>query len=208
MKGTLLMSDGIDSPVAGYMLGRQGIDLVALHFNASEAGGPENDDKIPAIRKRLESAIDASVEAYSVPYRETLTQLSRRCRPNLTCILCRRMMFRIGSMISAGAGGSFLITGESLGQVASQTLANMLVEEQASDLPVVRPLIGMDKVEIINIAKAIGTYEASIAPAEPCGFAPDRPSTNSTLEEVLSEEARVDVRALASAAHGAAVKVE
>ena len=207
MKGTLLMSDGIDSPVAGYVMGRQGVGLAAVYFKASVEEGSSNDRKISEMKKRLESAIGAEIEAYSVTYLDTLTALKNRCKPNLTCVLCRRMMFRIGSMISAKADGSFLITGESLGQVASQTLTNMLVEEEASSLPVVRPLIGMDKVEIVNMAKTIGTFEISIAPSQPCEFAPDRPSTNSTLNEVISEEAELDVASLASRAYDGASRL-
>lgn len=202
MKGVLLMSDGIDSPVAGYLLGRQGVDLVALHFDSSEGSGSEAPGKMSALRERLEAAVDAKVDAYSVPHHKTLVTLRENCRPNLMCVLCRRMMFRIGALISEREEAAFMITGESLGQVASQTLANLLVEEQASTVPVVRPLIGMDKVEIVNIAKDIGTYELSISPGPACGFAPERPSTNSVLEDVLAEEERVDATALAAAALG------
>ena len=109
-------------------------------------------------------------------------------------------MFRIGASLSNEMGAAFMITGESLGQVASQTLANLFVEEQASTVPVVRPLIGMDKVDIVNIAKSIGTYELCISSAAACDFAPEKPSTNSVLEEVLAEEERVDTAALTSAA--------
>ena len=200
MKGVLLMSDGIDSPVAGYLLARQRVGLVALHFDASPGENSESADRISAIRTKLEEAADAEVEAYSVPHRNTLTALSERCKPNLTCVLCRRMMFRVGASIAERMGAAFLITGESLGQVASQTLTNLFVEEQASPVPVVRPLIGMDKVEIVNIAKTIGTFELSTSSAAECDFAPQKPSTNSTLDEVLSEEERVDAAALASTA--------
>jgi thiamine biosynthesis protein ThiI len=208
MKGVLLMSDGIDSPVAGYLLGRQGVDLVALHFDSSEASSCEATGKILALRERLEEAVDANVSAFSVPHRKTLLTLSEDCRRNLTCVLCRRMMFRIGALMSEREDAAFMITGESLGQVASQTLTNIFVEEQASTVPVIRPLIGMDKVEIVNIAKNIGTYELSISSGPVCSFAPERPSTNSALEEVLAEEERVDATALAAAAFDSAKRLE
>lgn len=200
MKGTLLMSDGIDSPVAGFMLGRQEVGLVVLHFDASDGSDTERIKRIAAISSKLEAAMDAKVETYSVPHRETLNTLKSQCKPSLTCVLCRRMMFRIGASISEKMGASFMITGESLGQVASQTLANLFVEEQASTVPVLRPLIGMDKVEIVNIAKSIGTYDLCISSAATCDFVPERPSTDSVLEEVLAEEARIEPAALTSAA--------
>lgn len=200
MKGVLLMSDGIDSPVAGFVMGRQGVDLVALHFDSSAGPDPERIRRIAAISDKLEAAMDAKMETHSVPHRETLSTLGNKCKRSLTCVLCRRMMFRIGASVANEMGAAFMITGESLGQVASQTLANLFVEEQASTVPVLRPLIGMDKVEIVNIAKSIGTYELCISSAAVCDFAPDRPSTNSVLEEVLAEEERIDTAALTSAA--------
>ncbi|UCE92114.1 MAG: hypothetical protein JSV90_02985 [Methanobacteriota archaeon] len=200
MKGVLLMSDGIDSPVAGYVLGRQGVGLVVLHFDTSANGDTGRLEKISAIRDRLEAAVDAKVDAYSVPHRETLKRLASECKPSLTCVLCRRAMLRAGALMSEQTEAAFLITGESLGQVASQTLTNLLVEEQAATVPVLRPLIGMDKVEIVNIAKSIGTYEYSISSGAACDFAPERPATNSALDEVLAEEESVDAAALASAA--------
>ena len=200
MKGILLMSDGIDSPVAGYLLSRQGVDLVALHFDTSQGEDSSRTVRILAIRDRLRESAGAEVEAVLVPHTDTLSVLSAKCKPNLTCVLCRRMMLRVGASVAERVGAAFLITGESLGQVASQTLTNLFVEEQASPVPIVRPLIGTDKVEIVNIAKSIGTYELCASSDVACKFAPQKPSTNSDLEEVLAEEERVDAAALASAA--------
>jgi len=194
MKAVLLLSDGIDSPVAGYIMGRQGVELVALHFVTHSSEQEQQVDKTVKIMRRLEEAMDTSMSKMVVPHHaDTLVTLSQECKRNLTCILCRRMMLRIADKIGEEMGAAFIITGESLGQVASQTLANLFVEEQASALPILRPLVGLDKVEITRIAREIGTYDISVSSNLCCDFAPQRPSTNSSLDEVLETELNIDV---------------
>ncbi len=193
MKAVLLLSDGIDSPVAGYIMGKQGVDLTALHFVTQSDGQDQQIDKTMKMMQRLEEALGTSMSKIVAQHADNLVTLSRECKPSLTCILCRRMMLRIADRIGMQTGAAFIITGESLGQVASQTLANLFVEEQASTLPILRPLIGLDKVEIMKIAREIGTYDISVSSNVCCGFAPERPSTHSTLDEVAEAEAKVDV---------------
>ena len=193
MKAVLLLSDGIDSPVAGYIMGRQGVELVALHFVTHGNGQEQQIDKTLKIMRRLEETMDTSMSKIVVPHVDTLVTLSQECKRNLTCILCRRMMLRIADKIGGETDAAFIITGESLGQVASQTLANLFVEEQASALPILRPLVGLDKVEITRIAREIGTYDISVSSNLCCDFAPQRPSTNSSLDEVLETELNIDV---------------
>jgi thiamine biosynthesis protein ThiI len=193
MKAILLLSDGIDSPVAGYIMGRQGVELVALHFVTHGDEQEQQIDKTLKIMQRLEETMDTRMSKIVIPYTDTLVALSQECKRNLTCILCRRMMLRIADKIGGETGAAFIITGESLGQVASQTLANLFVEEQASALPILRPLIGLDKVEITRIAREIGTYDISVSSNLCCNFAPQRPSTNSSLDEVLETELNIDV---------------
>jgi thiamine biosynthesis protein ThiI len=193
MKAILLLSDGIDSPVAGYIMGRQGVELVALHFVTHSNEQEQQVDKTVKIMRRLEETLDTSMSKMVIPYAGTLVTLSQECKRNLTCILCRRMMLRIADKIGGETGAAFIITGESLGQVASQTLTNLFVEEQASALPILRPLIGLDKVEITRIATEIGTYDISVSSNLCCDFAPHRPSTNSSLDEVLETELNIDV---------------
>ncbi|HUV61534.1 MAG TPA: hypothetical protein VMW71_05130 [Thermoplasmata archaeon] len=193
MKAVLLLSDGIDSPVAGYIMGRQGVELVALHFVTHGNEQEQQIDKTLKIMRRLEETMDTSMSKIVVPHVDTLVTLSQECKRNLTCILCRRMMLRIADKIGGETDAAFIITGESLGQVASQTLANLFVEEQASALPILRPLVGLDKVEITRIAREIGTYDISVSSNLCCDFAPQRPSTNSSLDEVLETELNIDV---------------
>lgn len=187
MHGTLLLSGGIDSPVAGYLLGRQGVTLTMVYFEAH----PEETDKVRQIMERMDEALGVTSRRIIVPHEESLLRMSRDCRRNLTCILCRRLMFRVAGELAARDGASFIITGESMGQVASQTLKNIFVEEEASPLPVLRPLIGMDKLEIERIAKSIGTYDISVGSSYACAYSPDKPSTASSLSDVKEEEAKV-----------------
>ena len=193
MRAVLLLSDGIDSPVAGYIMGRQGVELVALHFVTHGNEQEQQIDKTLKIMRRLEETMDTSMSKIVVPHVDTLVTLSQECKRNLTCILCRRMMLRIADKIGGETDAAFIITGESLGQVASQTLANLFVEEQASALPILRPLVGLDKVKITRIAREIGTYDISVSSNLCCDFAPQRPSTNSSLDEVLETELNIDV---------------
>lgn len=199
MRGVLLLSGGIDSPVAGYLLGRQGVDLVAVHFDASFSGGPSETEKVLKLMERMDSALGTRMEKVVVQHGDTLNQLATKCAPNLTCVLCRRTMLRVASRLAEKGDASFIVTGESLGQVASQTLMNIFVEEEAASVPILRPLIGMDKVEIERVAKEIGTYEISVSSGSCCQYAPERPSTHSSLAVVLDEEAKVDIEGIADA---------
>jgi thiamine biosynthesis protein ThiI len=193
LKGVLLLSGGIDSPVAGYLMGRQGVALVAIHFDASSPGEPSESEKVMRIMERMDAALGTAMEKIVVELGDVLDVLSSRCKPNLTCVLCRRMMLRVASKVAERRNASFIVTGESLGQVASQTLRNIFVEEEASSVPVLRPLIGMDKVEIERVAKEIGTYDISISTGSCCQHAPGKPSTSASIESVLEAESGIDV---------------
>jgi len=142
-----------------------------------------------------------------VPHGKAQTEFARNCRRNMECVLCRRMMLRVAERMAAKHGADCIVTGESLGQVASQTLTNIFVEERATKLPIIRPLIGFDKVEIEKIAKNIGTYEISILPGLCCTIAPKKPSTYSRLETALEEETRVDLENLADDEADGAVEI-
>lgn len=197
MKGLVLLSGGIDSPVAAYMMGRQGMDLVLAHFDNRPFSGEEEIEKVMRLMAAVEKAVGRPATKVLVPHGESQAELARNCRRNMQCVLCRRTMLRVADRLAARYGADAIVTGESLGQVASQTLANILVEEEATDLPVLRPLIGLDKIEIERIAKEIGTYEISTMPGLCCTMAPRRPSTYSRLDVAHEEEEKVDVEGLA-----------
>lgn len=208
MRGILLLSGGIDSPVAGYLLGRQGVDLVAVHFDAALSDRPSESDKVLKLMEQMDHALDTNMTKMVVRHGEVLNTLAEKCGSSLTCVLCRRVMLRVASKFADSMDASFIVTGESLGQVASQTLMNIFVEEEAASVPVLRPLIGMDKVEIERIAKEIGTYEISVSTGSCCEYAPDRPSTHASLEAVLEEESRVDIDGIVDAGIKGANKME
>ncbi|UCE44604.1 MAG: tRNA 4-thiouridine(8) synthase ThiI [Methanobacteriota archaeon] len=208
MRSVLLLSDGIDSPVAGYQMGQQGVDLVALHFTTSAGDADSQTDRTVAIINHLEKALDARIVTFIAPHTETLAVLSTECKRNLTCVLCKRMMLRIAGRLAGEVEAAFVITGDSLGQVASQTLSNLFVEEQATSTPILRPLIGMDKVEITNISKKIGTYDLSTCSNIPCSYAPDRPSTHCSLAEAEEEETKVDIESIAGNVRDRMRKIE
>lgn len=197
MRGLVLISGGIDSPVAAYLMGKQGIELLFVHFDNRPFTSDQEIEKAMALMKRVDEAIGTRSRKLLVPHGKAQSEFARCCKRNMECVLCRRMMFRVAERLAERHGASFIVTGESLGQVASQTLTNINVEERATRLPILRPLIGFDKIEIERIAKDIGTYEISIMPGLCCTISPKKPSTYSKLETALEEEDKVDLERLA-----------
>ena len=207
MLGIVLLSGGIDSPVAGYLMAKQGLELVLVHFDNRPFTSDAEVEKAIALMKKVEEASGRRARKMLVPHGKTQAEFAKCCRRNMECVLCRRMMFRVAERIARKLGAEVLVTGESLGQVASQTLANINVEERATSLPILRPLIGFDKIEIERIAKTIGTYETSIGPGMCCTIAPKKPSTYSRLEAAVNEEAKVDIDKLAEIEAEGAVEI-
>lgn len=207
MRGLVLLSGGIDSPVAAYLMGRQGLDLVMVHFDNRPFTSDEEVEKAIGLMRQVDKALERESKRLLVPHGKAQAELAKCCRRNMECVLCRRMMLRVAERLAQRHQADFIVTGESLGQVASQTLANIRVEERATRLPVLRPLIGLDKVEIERIAKEIGTYEISIRPGLCCTIAPKKPSTYSRLDSALEEETKVDIERLAEAEFTGTVEV-
>jgi thiamine biosynthesis protein ThiI len=189
MKGLLLLSSGIDSPVAGKMMADKGVDVIALHFNLGD-NEKENNKVITLARKiGVKRLLFAELRAPHIAYREN-------CNPRFTCVFCKRMMLRIAERIAEDGKYDFLITGENLGQVASQTLDNMAVIQSAVKIKVLQPLLGFDKKDTIGIARKYGTYELSIEKSPGCPFLPQNPATGAKLEKVEAEEAKLDIEDL------------
>jgi len=193
MKLLSLISGGIDSPVATYMMLKQGAKIEMVHFDNRPFTDDGQFNKTKALVKHLEKLGDKKIKTYIVPHKENHVAFGKHCKRNLHCVLCRRMMFRVAEKLGESKGAEALLTGESLGQVASQTLRNIKTESQAVELPILRPLIGLDKIEIEAIAKEIGTYEISILPGMCCTIVPKRPSTFSRLDMVLEEENNTNI---------------
>jgi len=192
----LLLSGGIDSPVAGYMMGRQGVRIVALSGFVNPAGEEAHIEKIGKLVERLSKAIGSDVDLYVFEQRIAQSIFSTAGKPGLTCVLCKRTMLRVAEKLCEKVGGSAIVMGDSLGQVASQTLQNMNTIEEAVSIPIVRPLVGLDKVDIVRIAEKIGTFELSNLKVPGCVFVPDKPATRARLDEILREEERLEVAPL------------
>jgi len=175
---------------------RQGVDVIALHMDNRPFTDEKNYNKATSLVHRLEEVTGRSVPMYIVPHGPNHIAFARNCERHLHCLFCRRMMYRVASRVAEKEGADGILTGESLGQVASQTLQNIFVENQAATVPVVRPLIGFDKIEIIEIARKIGTYEISTLPGLCCTIVPKKPSTAAKAEDIRAEEAKVEIDAL------------
>jgi thiamine biosynthesis protein ThiI len=195
-----LLSGGIDSPVAAHMMLERGADMIAVHMDNRPYGGLEHQlTKVRQLAGTIGRNHGCSLRLYAVPHGANHAAIMEKCKPNLHCVLCRRMMLRVAGEIGKREGASAIVTGESLGQVASQTLTNIATEFPAAPLPILRPLIGLDKQEIVEIAKRIGTYELSIQPGNCCTAVPERPATKAGIGLVDAEEQKLDIPAMVKA---------
>ena len=195
MKILALISGGIDSPVAAYMMLKKGIDVSYVHFDNQPFTDERPREKALMLAKHLKK-FGGGNEFFVVNHGLTQAEILRNVSRKSTCIFCRRFMYRIAERIAEKIDAQAIVTGENLGQVASQTIYNLKAESQAVIIPVIRPLIGFDKTEIVDIAKKIGTYEISILRGLCCTITPRYPETRAKLERVLEEESNLDVEGI------------
>ena len=195
--GFLMLSGGIDSPVAGYMMCKRGMKLSSVHFHSYPYTGEAAKEKVITLGK-LVSEYSAGMTLYVVKFTKIQEAIHERCAEDLMITMMRRFMMRITERLALLHGGQAIVTGESLGQVASQTVESITSSNSVVSMPVFRPLIAFDKLETIEIAEKIGTYETSILPYEDCCtvFLPKYPAIKPKMERILKEEARLDVEAL------------
>ncbi|MDG4478805.1 tRNA uracil 4-sulfurtransferase ThiI [Streptococcus parasuis] len=196
-KGTLMLSGGIDSPVAGYLALKRGVEIEALHFASPPYTSPGALKKAHDLTRKL-TAFGGNITFIEVPFTEIQEEIKEKAPEAYLMTLTRRFMMRITDRVREERGAMVIINGESLGQVASQTLESMQAINAVTNTPVIRPVVTMDKLEIIDIAQEIDTFEISIQPFEDCCtiFAPDRPKTNPKIKNVEQYEARMDVEGL------------
>ena len=196
---SLLLSGGIDSPVAGWYAMRRGCNLNAVYFHAFPYTGDKTREKVLDLGRRL-ALWQGRMVVNVVNFTEVQKQLRDSGRAELAVVLYRRMMMRAAARIAANERSTALITGENLGQVASQTLTNLAIIEEAAPLPVLRPLIMFDKHEIVSKAQAIGTFDISVLPYDDCCslFVPKHPAIRARLADVARAEAKLDVAAMAA----------
>ena len=196
-RATLLLSGGIDSPVAGWMIAKRGVSVNGVHFHSFPYTSERAKEKVLTLAKIMSESL-CGMNVHVVPFTELQTQIYEKCHQDYTTIIMRRYMMRIADRIAKKDRSLGLITGESIGQVASQTMQALQCTDSVCDLPVYRPLIGMDKQDIIEIANKIGTFETSILPYEDCCtvFTPRHPATKPRMDIILEGEAKIDGEAL------------
>ena len=196
-----LLSGGLDSPVSSWMMARRGVQREMVHFVSPPYTSQQALDKVLELAREL-TAYCGRMVVHVVPFTKIQEEIRKNCPEEYFTLIMRRFMMRIAEAVAKRAGAGALVTGESLGQVASQTMLALGTTEDVTTLPVLRPLIGMDKVEIIRMARQIGTYDTSILPYEDCCtvFTPRHPATRPALEDVRAAEAALDVDALVAEA--------
>lgn len=188
-RAALLLSGGIDSPVAGYMIARRGVVIDAVHFHSFPHTSERAKEKVISLAGLL-SRYCGEIRLNVVPFTKIQEEIYEKCPDKYLTVIMRRYMMKIAEQAARRSGAGALITGESIGQVASQTLNALYCTDAAVNMPVFRPLIGMDKLEIMDIARKIGTYDTSILPYEDCCtvFTPRHPATKPGLEKVIEAE--------------------
>jgi thiamine biosynthesis protein ThiI len=193
----LLLSGGIDSPVAGYEIAKRGCVLQAVHFFSYPYTSLQAKEKVIELAKIL-SEFSGEIKLHIVPFTDIQLEINKKTPPEQGTILMRRFMMKIACKLAENKGCDALVTGESLAQVASQTLRSIKVTDEVCNLPVFRPLIGADKEEVIAKARRIGTFETSILPFEDCCtvFTPKHPNTKPKLEKIKLSESKMDIELL------------
>ena len=208
-KGFLMLSGGIDSPVAGYMMCKRGMKLSAVHFHSYPYTGEAAKEKVITLGKKL-SEYSSGMTLYVVKFTHIQEEIHQKCSEEFMITMMRRFMMRITERLAAAHGVQAIITGESLGQVASQTTESITSSNSVVTMPVFRPLIAFDKLETIEIANKIDTYETSILPYEDCCtvFTPKHPKTRPVFDEVIKAEQSFDFAPLIEkAVEGTTVKL-
>jgi thiamine biosynthesis protein ThiI len=196
-KAALLLSGGIDSPVAGYMIAKRGVELCAVHFYSFPYTGERSKEKVLQLARTL-AISSCGMRVHIVPFTKIQMQIHEKCSPEYTTLIMRRFMMRLADRVAQQEGAQALITGESIGQVASQTMDALCCTDVVVSRPVFRPLIGFDKIDIIDYAVKIDTYETSCLPYEDCCtvFTPKHPITHPKLDKTQIAESVLDIEAL------------
>ncbi len=190
-KAILLLSGGIDSPVAAYLMQKKGLELTALHFYNKHLADINTVEKCTTLCQKLNIS-----KLYIIPFDEQQAEIVKKCAHRYYYILQRRLMLRIAEALAQKENARFLVTGDNLGQVASQTLSNMTTIQRAVKIQILRPLLCFDKNETIKIARQINTYEISKGPEVCCLLGPKHPATQSKPEVIEAEEKRIDINNL------------
>jgi thiamine biosynthesis protein ThiI len=208
-QASILISGGIDSPVAGFMMSKRGISVDSVYFESPPYTSDNAKQKVIDLASKL-SEYNGKIFLNCISVTEIQEELMNKCDNKLFTVLLRRFMMRLALKHALKVNSQLLITGESIGQVASQTVPAMAVTDAISTIPVIRPLAALDKEEIVQISRAIETFDISILPYDDCCtvFTPKHPNTRPTLEGVLAEEAKLDVDGLVERAYSTRYSLE
>ncbi|KYK29692.1 hypothetical protein AYK20_05025 [Thermoplasmatales archaeon SG8-52-1] len=196
MKFVSLISSGIDSPVATYLLSKNADEIILVHGDIRPFTDEREIENFTLLVGYLKKIMSCPIKVYVVSHGESLGSFKQFCNNKYTCVFCKRTLLRFAEKIAEKEGADAIIMGDSLGQVASQTLQNIKVIDNAVKIPILRPLIGLDKEDVIKIAKEIDAYPLSILPTDGCSAVPSKPSTMAKLEKILEEESKIDVKNL------------
>ena len=196
-KACLLLSGGIDSPVAGWMIAKRGVHINAVHFHSYPYTSDRAKEKVLDLARILSESC-CGIRVHIVPFTKIQMEIHEKCPEEYTTLIMRRFMMRIAEKVARQENSEALITGESVGQVASQTMTALGTTDMVVDMPVFRPLIGFDKEEIIAVSEKIGTFETSSLPYEDCCtvFTPRHPATHPKMEKILEGESKLDIDGL------------
>jgi len=200
MKLVSLVSSGIDSPVATFLMSKKADEIIVLHADIQPFSDKKELNNFLKLSKHLKKICNCSLKVIVVSHGKSLEDFKQNCNNKFTCVFCKRMMLRYAEKIAEKNNCDAIVMGDSLGQVASQTLQNIKTIEDAVKIPIFRPLIGFDKEDVVKIAKEIGTYALSIIPSSGCSAVPNKPSTMAKIEKILEEEDKINIKELVSKA--------
>ena len=207
MRCISLISNGIDSPVASYVMSPHVNSMIFLHADIRPYTDHRMQENVKTLLTHLRSILNMSLKLYIIPHGPALEAYNAECQTRFNCVFCKRMFIRYANRIATDESADFIVMGDSLGQVASQTLQNIQVIDQISNIPILRPLIGFDKTDIVQYAKEIGTYQYSILKAQSCTAVPNKPATQATETVIMREEEKIDCDRLADkAVKGASIE--
>jgi len=196
MKFVSLVSSGIDSPVATYLLSKNAKEIIIIHGDIRPFTDDRENENFKKLVNHLDKITSCKVKIVKIPHGKSLKEFKQNCTDRYTCVFCKRMLLRYAEKIAEKEKADAIIMGDSLGQVASQTLQNIRVIDQSVSIPILRPLIGLDKEDVVKLAKEIGTYDLSILKSQRCTAVPNKPSTMAKIEPILNEESKINVKNL------------